>query len=193
MSDRTIKKRFEKHVISKDNCWLTDLWCNDKGYPKISLNKKRINASRVSFQLYKGEIPEGIFVCHKCDNPSCVNPEHLFLGTHKENMRDMVEKGRSNKGSKNPQSKLTEKEVFQIKALLLETNLTVERISILFEVSRRTIGYIKQNNIWKHVNCVANSSFSNTSTDRNKNNNRNNNRNGNRQKSLEWEQLSLFD
>lgn len=189
MSDRTIKTRFEKHVISKDNCWLTDLWCNDKGYPQISLNKKSINASRVSFQLYNGEIPEGIFVCHKCDNPSCVNPEHLFLGTHKENMRDMVQKGRSNKGSKNSQSKLTEKEVFQIKALLFETDLTTERLGILFNVSSRTILLIKQNSRWKHVNYVANSSFSNTNT----NTERNSNKNKNRKKTLEWKQLSLFD
>ncbi|MEG4424966.1 MULTISPECIES: HNH endonuclease signature motif containing protein [unclassified Microcoleus] len=188
MDDRS-KERFEKHIISKDNCWLTDLWCNQRGYGQFHLKRSRMNASRASFLIYNGEIPEGMFVCHKCDNPPCVNPEHLFLGTHTENMRDMVEKGRSNRGSKNPQSKLTEKEVFQIKALLVETNLTVERISVLFDVSQRTIAYIKQNDIWKHVNYIANSNFSNTNTDVNKNSNRNKNKN----KPLEWKQLSLFD
>ncbi|MEG4350181.1 HNH endonuclease signature motif containing protein [Microcoleus sp. LAD1_D3] len=187
--DNRSKERFEKHIISKDNCWLTDLWANDKGYGQFHLKRSRMNASRASFLIYNGDIPEGMFVCHKCDNPPCVNPEHLFLGTHTENMRDMVEKGRSNRGSKNPQSKLTEKEVFQIKALLVETNLTVERISILFDVSQRTIAYIKQNDIWKHVNYIANSNLSNTNPDVNKNSNRNKNKN----KPLEWKQLSLFD
>lgn len=184
MNDPNIKQRFEKHIISKDDCWITDLYCNHRGYGQFALNRKRMNASRVSFLLYNGEIPEGMFVCHKCDNPPCVNPEYLFLGTHKENMRDMVEKGRSNRGSKNSSAKLTEKEVFQIKALLFETGLTSERIAILFGVSTRTISYIKQDGIWKHVNYVANSK-SNTNSNSNSNRNKN--------KSLEWKQLSLFD
>jgi len=74
MNDRTIKQRFEKHIIRKDDCWITDLHCNHRGYPRIKVNNRGINASRVSFQLYNGEIPEGMLVCHRCDNPGCVNP-----------------------------------------------------------------------------------------------------------------------
>ncbi|MEG4084594.1 HNH endonuclease signature motif containing protein [Microcoleus sp. POL10_C6] len=179
-----IKKQFEKHIISKEDCWITDLYRNHQGYGqfniKVKLQRSRMNASRVSFMIYKGEIPEGMFVCHKCDNPPCVNPEHLFLGTHQENMRDMVAKGRSNKGSKNPQSKLTEKEVFQIKVLLLETNLTTERLSILFDVSPRTIAYIKKNHMWKHVSSVVNPKTVDRNIDRKKNDE-------------EWQQLNLLD
>ena len=176
MNDRTIKQRLEKHIIRKDDCWITDLHCNHRGYPRIKVNNRGINASRVSFQLYNGEIPERMLVCHRCDNPGCVNPQDLFLGTHKDNMRDMIEKGRSLKGSKNSQSKQTKKEVFQIKALLSETNLTPKRIASLFDVCTRTISYIQHDGIWKHVNYVANS----------KNNSKS-------KKSVGWKQLSLFD
>ncbi|MEG4396426.1 HNH endonuclease signature motif containing protein [Microcoleus sp. BROC3] len=182
-----IKKQFEKHIISKEDCWITDLYRNHKGYGqfnlKVKLKRTRMNASRVSFMIYNGEIAEGMFVCHKCDNPPCVNPEHLFLGTHQENMSDMVAKGRSNKGSKNPHSKLTEKEVFQIKVLLLETNLSAERLSILFDVSPRTIAYIKKNYIWKHVSSVV----SPKTVDRNID------RNIDRKNDEEWQQLNLLD
>jgi len=91
-------------------------------------------------------------------------------------MRDMIEKGRSLKGSKTSQSKLTEKEVFQIKALLSETNLTPKRIASLFDICTRTISYIQHDGIWKHVNYVANR----------KNNSKS-------KKSVGWKQLSLFD
>lgn len=151
MTDPTLQQRLESHIISKADCWLTDLYCNRSGYPKISVNQQPINASRASFQLYKGEISKGMFVLHKCDNPACINPEHLFLGTQKENMEDMASKSRSTIGSKNPKAKLNEEQVLEIKRLLSETDLTQEKIAESFNVDRKIVSGIKNGKIWKHV------------------------------------------
>lgn len=86
--------RFWKKVVKTKKCWK---WIGSKahrGYGKIALNGKFLPAPRASWLLHNGEIPGGLFVLHKCDNPECTNPEHLFLGTQKDNMRDMLKKNR---------------------------------------------------------------------------------------------------
>lgn len=95
-----IERFHQKYNVDPSGCWM---WtggsrCNSKGvlYPRHwSDNGKSIGAHRFSFELYNGPIPTGMYVCHRCDTPMCVNPEHLFTGTHHENMHDMVSKGRS--------------------------------------------------------------------------------------------------
>lgn len=85
----------EKYKINEQTgCWEWTAGKNSDGYGNFNYNKKTIRAHRASYLMHKGEIPKGIMVCHHCDNPPCVNPEHLFLGTAKDNDQDSRTKGR---------------------------------------------------------------------------------------------------
>lgn len=104
----------------------------------------------MSYELHHGPIPPGIFVCHRCDNTSCINPEHLFLGTHTENMADMVAKGRQARmhGSSNGLSKLSESDVLSIRKV---KGLTNQRIADQFGVSAGLISMVRNRKIWTHI------------------------------------------
>lgn len=94
-----------------------------------------------------GEIPKGMVVCHKCDNPACINPEHLFLGTRKDNMDDMVNKNRQIKGKDCHCSKLTEQQVLEI----FRDVRTQKIISAEYRVSERTVWKIRNRISWKYI------------------------------------------
>lgn len=95
MKYRPIEERFtEKYEIDLETgCWLWNAASHNLGYGILRINRKNVRANRLSYKLYIGNIPQGMFVCHKCDIPACVNPKHLFLGTQKDNAQDRVLKG----------------------------------------------------------------------------------------------------
>ncbi len=92
---RTIQERFEsKYVKAPSGCWLWQACKDSDGYGYLQVAGKSLGAHRVSWKLINGSVPEGLYVLHSCDTPSCVNPDHLFVGTNTDNMRDKVKKGR---------------------------------------------------------------------------------------------------
>lgn len=93
---KEITARFFEKVNKTETCWTWTGPTNGKGYGLIEIEGKKILTHRWSYEHHKGQIPDGLLVCHECDNPPCVNPSHLWVGTQKDNVRDAIDKGRFN-------------------------------------------------------------------------------------------------
>lgn len=151
---KDVVAKFNALLIRSDNpyeCWGWKGQVNNKGYGMIALPKparRSVLAHRLSFQLFNGEIPDGMHVLHKCDNPICCNPRHLFWGTQTDNMQDASAKGRTHRGERTPGAKLTEEMVRDI----LASHDTHEAIAARLGVSRTTVTNVRNRKIWKHVN-----------------------------------------
>ena len=124
-------------------CIITNAYKDRDGYGRI----RGEGAHRLAYINYYGPIPKGMVVLHTCDNPSCVNPQHLKLGTHKDNMEDMVAKGRSTAGMKNHTAKLTDHDVLDIRASK-ESNY---KLAEKYKMHHTSISAIKRRLTWKHI------------------------------------------
>lgn len=146
-----IYERFEKKVsVAENGCWLWTGSVNHAGYGGMgTCGTKTARAHRVSYELHVGPIPDGMCVCHRCDTPACVRPGHLFLGTHQENMHDMVVKGRkaSTRGELGGLAILTEALVREIRASAESTRSIARRLG----TDHTTIHSARIGRTWKHV------------------------------------------
>ena len=133
---------------SPDICWNWLASSIPTGYGQVRLRPLGMfYAHRVVYFIEYGEDPGSKFVCHTCDNPACCNPAHLWLGTQRENLADMVVKGRGPSGVKNPMSILTEQDVVEI----LRSEDTQKNLAIKYNVCPDCIKHIKSGKTWKHV------------------------------------------
>lgn len=154
-------ERFWAKVNKTDGCWEWTASLNTYGYGQIAINKKPIKAHRYSYALHHPltiDLLSGnpdVFVCHRCDNPRCVNPSHLFLGSYLDNITDMVQKkrhytGEGRKGETNATSKLTDDDVREIRGRFANGELQTE-IALDYGVTNANICSIINRKTWKHI------------------------------------------
>lgn len=137
--------RFFSRVEKTEYCWN---WTGSKhkfGYGEFRIGRTLFRCHRYSYEIHKGEIPEGLGINHTCDNPSCVNPDHLYAGTAQQNVTDALNRERHTNRI------LTKDQVIQIRSLLKDPSLNPNKISKLFNVLPITIYNIRDRKTWKHL------------------------------------------
>lgn len=169
----SIKCRLLNRVEVKVDCWEWKGKISSAGYGEMCVKQKHCLTHRLSYEVFNGSIPENTNVCHKCDNKKCLNPEHLWLGTQKENIQDAKNKGRlpdqrgrkhteetlkklklrphsDRRGEKHHLTKLCNNDVFEIRKLL-EMGLRQSEIAKKFDVNQTVISNIKLKKRWAHI------------------------------------------
>lgn len=145
------KCRFMAHIQKTGSCWLWTSAQDRRGYGRLCFaGSKHAVASRVSYELFNGPIEKGKLVCHTCDVPACVNPEHLWLGSVKDNAIDMIQKNRSLKGEKHNLVKVTEGDIIAIRKMHL-LGIAQNKIAELFGLTAGHLNNIIKRRVWKHI------------------------------------------
>lgn len=151
---RDPKQRFFEKVHKTNYCWEWTASTYYNGYGQFFDGKNKITAHRFSYKSKYGEIDPNILVCHRCDNRKCVNPDHLFLGTHLDNTADMIQKGRKinadKKGTLNGRAIVSESKVCSMRDLY-GNGVSIAKIARLFSISETQTSRIVKRQSWKHV------------------------------------------
>ena len=151
-----LEDRFFRNIEKTDSCWTWRGRIVGKGYGMIGLGgkgAKQVLVHRLSYEIHKGLIPDGLVIMHKCDNPRCVNPDHLEAGTQSQNIKDAFARGRKFnlpngiKGEEHGASKLTEQIVLAVRA----STLSVAKLAELHGVNKSTIERIRYRKTWRHI------------------------------------------
>lgn len=136
--------------ITPQDCWEYTGPISSNGYGLVVYSNRKYAAHRLAYETFVGYIPDGMFVCHICDNKQCFNPAHLFLGSPKDNSEDMASKGRAARGENNGFSKLCETEV-RLMRQLCESGSSFGEIGRMFGISRSTARQVCNRTIWSHL------------------------------------------
>lgn len=161
MTRRNTVEHFWERVDITPGCWIWTATKNKAGYghfkwwtdySRLPIGGRLTLAHRISWIVHNGQIPAGLCVCHKCDNPACVNPWHLFLGTNAENTADRTAKGRTapQQGTQNPRCKLTESAVLRIRALRA-AGVPRKEVARLTGASRAQVRQVHERKTWRHL------------------------------------------
>ena len=146
--------KFWARVDKSGDCWL---WTGTKTRGGYGMIRWRVGARTDSYRAHRyayaevyGAIPEGAEVCHHCDNPACVRPEHLFVGSRTDNVRDMLDKGRESRGENRYNAKLTADDVIAIRSMR-ERGIELKQIAAVYGVNKTTVFTICKRSTWKHI------------------------------------------
>jgi hypothetical protein len=151
MCEELKRKLLSRIVIQDDGCWA---WMGARitsGYGQICFNGRQLLTHRVSYEVHKGPITNGMVIRHSCDIPWCVNPDHLEMGTQQDNISDKVAKGRHAYGEMIGTAKLKEQDVLEIRELLSTGELLQYKIAERYGVDPKLITNIKHGRIWRHL------------------------------------------
>lgn len=157
---KSVKRRFDNRyeIDEETGCWEWTGYVKEQtGYGEMSVNAESEGAHRISYRLHNGEIPEGSWVLHKCHNPPCVNPDHLYAGDVRDNVKDAIEEGsfhhdgQMKRGEENRHAKLTEDDVRNIRSQYESSGKTMSDLAENHGTSLTNIFHIVHRNTWQHV------------------------------------------
>jgi hypothetical protein len=157
---RSPEERFWSYVNRTESCWLWIGRWNANGYGMLLTPNGRVRAPQFSWELHSGRpVPDGLWVLHKCDTPACVNPEHLFLGTRSDNMKDAAAKGRlaqqknpeRNKAARAKLAKLSPDDVRAIRLRHAEGGITLEAIGVSYGVTKHAVWRVVHGKVWTDI------------------------------------------
>jgi len=149
--------RFWKRVKKSEGCWIWTGSLDGQGYGQVKVERRNMKATRVAYELAYGPSDRSLFMCHHCDNPACVRPEHLYPGTRKQNMLDMHLRRRSTWGERSAHAKLTEVQIAEIRQRLRDNpgRGIQTRIAKEFGVRQDHISRIASGQRWGNLNEIS--------------------------------------
>ena len=153
---RSIEETMEIYVPNRNanECWEYQGHRDKRGYGRMYLNCKQGFAHRYIYQHFKGDLKPGQLLRHTCDNPPCVNPDHLIPGNDADNMRDMVERGRQAKGSRHRAAKVTESQVMEMRRQYARGNVTMQQLATRYGLTLTPVSQLIRGVTWKHLPLV---------------------------------------